>query len=144
MICSALATHLLIETVAIAGIGCAVLVPWHQLRNVLQHAAGVGNGAIAFGVLPRLGLVEIMIVIDAAAAKVAHQLVPHQRSGIHILAQRVARDCCLQKLFALAAHTLLVEDGQAAGHQLGDQQQYEKGAVLLTEKKNRKTVLVNA
>lgn len=71
-----------------------------------------------------------MIIIDATAAKVAHQLVPHQRSGIHVLTQCVIGDCGLQESLALAAHLILVEGRKTAGHNLCHEQQYQQGAVL--------------
>lgn len=126
----AISPYLIVETVALAGIGRAVLVARHQLGHILQYAAGFRYGAIALGVLPRRRLIEIVIVRDATAAKVAHQLVPHQRRRVHVLTQRIVGDGGLQEFLALAAHLLLVEGGQTAGHQLRHEQQYQQGAVL--------------
>lgn len=77
-LCSYLIAYLLVETVAVAGVGCTVLVAWHQLGHILKDTAGIGNGAVTLAVHPRWRGIKIVIVIDATAPKVAHQLVPHQ------------------------------------------------------------------
>lgn len=79
-----------------------------------------------------------MIVADATAAKVAHQLVPHQRRGVHVLAQCIVGDGGLQESLALAAHLILVEGCQTAGRNLSHEQQYQQSAVLQGEREKER------
>lgn len=123
-------TYLLVETVAIAGISGTVLIARHQLGHVLEDAAGLRNGAVALSVHPRRRGLKVAVVGDAAASKVAHQLVPHQRCGIHILAQGVAGDGRLQEGLALSPNSVLVEGSQSAGRNLGNQEENQKGSIL--------------